>query len=80
MCKSNYKQNTLRHWYLGNYEWRGKNVLVAYGQFFNRPEIYEGMSGSTSIVQSVKINQEEKEYEIQTQHTLYHCSFDSCFF
>ena len=78
--ENQYKLNTLRHWYLADYEWNGENVLLAYGQFYNRPGFYEGMNGHTSIVQSVKIKQEEKEYEIQTMNTLYHCSFDSCFF
>ena len=75
-----YKLNTLRHWYLGEYEWRGEKVLLAYGQFYNRPGFYDGMNGHTSIVQTVKINHEEKEFEIQTMNNLYHCSFDSCFF
>ena len=78
--ESQYKRNTLRHWYLGEYEWRGEKVLLAYGQFYNRPGFYEGMNGRTSIVQTVKINHEEKEFEIQTMNNLYHCSFDSCFF
>ena len=77
---NHYKLNTLRHWYLDNYDWDGKKVLLAFGQFFNRPRIYEGMVGHTSIVQSVNINHEEKEFEILTMNTLYHCSFDSCFF
>lgn len=75
-----YKSNTLRHWYLANYEWHGKDVLLAYGQFFNRVHILDGTVGHTSIVQSVKINRDEKEFEIQTKNNLYHCSFDSCFF
>ena len=78
--ENQYKLNTLRHWYLDEYDWKGEKVLLAYGQFHNRPEIYEGMNGHTSIVQSVTINHEEKEFEIQTKNTLYHCSFDSCFF
>ena len=71
-----YKLYTLRHWYLDDYEWKGEKVLLAYGQFYNRPGFYEGMNGHTSIVQSVKINQEEREYEIQTMNNLYHCSFE----
>ena len=78
--ENQYKQNTLRHWYLGEYDWNDEKVLLVYGQFYNRPGIYEGMVGHTSIVQSVKINHEEKEFEIQTKNTLYHCSFDSCFY
>ena len=78
--KKQYKLNTLRHWYLADYEWKGEKVLLVWGQFYNRPGFYEGMNGHTSIVQSIKINQEEKEYEIQTKNNLYHCSFDSCFF
>lgn len=78
--ENQYKQNTLRHWYLDNYDWYGEKVLLAFGQFYNRPKFYDGMNGHTSIVQSVKINQEDKEYEIQTMNNLYHCSFDSCLF
>ena len=78
--KKQYNQNTLRHWYLGEYECNNEKLILAYGQFYNRPGFYEGMNGHTSIVQSVKINNEEKEFEIQTQNNLYHCSFDSCFF
>ena len=78
--ENQYKLNTLRHWYLDEYDWKGEKVLLAYGQFHNRPGIYEGMNGHTSIVQTVTINHEEKEFEIQTKNTLYHCSFDSCFF
>ena len=78
--ENQYKRNTLRHWYLGEYESNGEKRPMAFGQFFNRPGFYEGMNGHTSIVQSVKINQDEKEFEIQTKNTLYHCSFDSCFF
>lgn len=78
--ENQYKQNTLRHWYLGEYEWQGGKVLLAYGQFYNRPGFDEGMNGHTSIVQAVTINHEEKEFEIQTKNTLYHCSFDSCFY
>lgn len=78
--ENQYKQNTLRHWYLGEYEWNDEKVVLVFGQFFNRPGIYEGMVGHTSIVQSVKINHEEQEFEIQTENTLYHCSFDSCFY
>ena len=78
--ENQYKLNTLRHWYLADYEWKGEKVLLVWGQFYNRPGFYEGMNGHTSIVQSIKINQEEKEYEIQTKNNLYHCSFDSCFF
>lgn len=78
--KKQYNQNTLRHWYLGEYERNNEKLILAYGQFYNRPGFYEGMNGHTSIVQSVKINNEEKEFEIQTQNNLYHCSFDSCFF
>ena len=54
--ESKYKLNTLRHWYLGEYEWKGEKVLLAYGRFFNRPGLYEGMKGHTSVVQSVKIS------------------------
>ena len=78
--ESKYKLNTLRHWYLVEYEWLGGKVILGYGQFYNRPGFYEGMNGHTSVVQSVTINHEEKEFEIQTMNTLYHCSFDSCFF
>ena len=75
-----HKLNTLRHWYLGEYEWNGEKVELVYGQFFNRPGIYDGVVGHSSVVKSIKINRKEKEYEIQTNNTLYHCSFDSLFF
>ena len=78
--ENQYKRNTLRHWYLGEYESNGEKRPMAFGQFFNRTGFYEGMNGHTSIVQSVTINHEEKEFEIQTKNTLYHCPFDSCFF
>lgn len=78
--ENQYKRNTLRHWYLGEYAWNDEKVILAYGQFYNHPRIANGRNGHTSIVQSVKINQDEKEFEIQTKNTLYHCSFDSCFF
>ena len=65
--ENQYKLNTLRHWYLGEYEWNGEKILLVYGQFFNRPGIYEGMVGHTSTVQTVTINHEEKEFEIQTK-------------
>lgn len=52
--ENQYKQNTLRHWYLGEYDWNDEKVLLVYGQFYNRPGIYKGMVGHTSIVQSVK--------------------------
>ncbi len=48
--ENQYKLNTLRHWYLGEYEWRGEKVLLAYGQFYNRPGFYKGMNGHTSIL------------------------------
>ena len=37
--ENKYKQNTLRHWYLGEYEWNDEKVLLAYGQFYNRQRI-----------------------------------------
>ena len=39
--ENQYKQNTLRHWYLGEYDWNDEKVLLVYGQFYNRPGIYE---------------------------------------
>lgn len=35
--KKQYKQNTLRHWYLGEYERNNEKLILAYGQFYNRP-------------------------------------------
>ena len=43
--ENKYKQNTLRHWYLGEYEWNDEKVLLAYGQFYNRPRIANGRNG-----------------------------------
>ena len=75
-----YKKNTMRHWYVGNYEWEGKPYKMIFGQFFNREGFYDGMNGHSSVVQSITVNESEQEYEIQTMNTLYHCSFDSLLF
>lgn len=75
-----YKPYSLRHWYLGEYDWREEKVELIYGTFYNRPGFFDGENGHTSIVQSIKINKAEKEYEIQTKNNLYHCSFDSLLF
>lgn len=74
------KLYTLRNWYFGEFGWKDEKLIRAYGNFHNRPGYPEGTYGHTSVVQSVKINHEEKEYEIQTKNNLYHCSFDSCVF
>ena len=75
-----YKKNTLRHWFLASREFRNETVQVIHCQFYNRENFFDGTVGSTSIVKKITLNEEEKEYEIQTNNTLYHCSFDSIFF
>ena len=75
-----YKRNMMRHWYVGSVNYYGKNYYLILGQFFNRPGLYDGLNGHSSEVMSVKINEEEEEYEIQTRNTLYHCSFDTLLF
>jgi hypothetical protein len=78
--ESEYKENTLRNWFITDFEYQEKTCQIVTGNFHNRPGFYEGIHGQTSLIQDIKINLEEKEYEIQTLNTLYHCSFDSCFF
>ena len=75
-----YKENTIRHWFIGNFEYENKTYQVVYGNFYNRPRIYDGMSSRTSPIQEVKICPEENEYQIRTMNRVYHCSFESCFF
>lgn len=75
-----YKKNSMRHWHVGYCQWEGKLYRMAFGQFFNREGFYDGMNGHTSAVQSIRVNEAEQEYEIQTLNTLYHCSFDSLLF
>lgn len=76
----NFKLNTLRKWYVDEMEWYGKYYEVAFGAFFNRPGIYDFTIGHTSPVKEISIDYVEKEYLIQTENTLYHCAFESCFF
>lgn len=78
--ESVYKRNTMRHWHVGSVNYYGKDYYLILGQFFNRPGLYDGLNGHSSEVKSVKINEEEEEYEIQTRNTLYHCSFDTLMF
>jgi len=78
--ESQYKENTLRNWFITDFKYKEKIFQIVTGNFYNRPGFYEGMHGRTSPIQDVKINLEENEYEIQTLNTLYHCPFDSCFF
>lgn len=73
VLKKTYKENTMRHWFIKG----DKTNAVLVGNFFNKKGFHDGQSGKTTLVQSVTINEQKKEYEIQTQNTLYHCSFDS---
>ncbi len=75
-----YKKNTLRNWYVDTVEHNGKMYTMAFGVFFNRPGIRDYTNGHTSPVVKIMPDYEQKEYLIQTERTLYHCSFDSCFF
>ena len=77
---SKYKENTIRHWYISDFEYEDKIFQVVRGTFYNRPGFYEGLHTRTSPIQEVKVSMEEQEYEITTMNTVYHCSFDSCFF
>lgn len=78
--ESKYKENTIRHWYISDFEYEDKIYQVVRGTFYNRPGFYEGLHTRTSPIQEVKVSMEEQEYEITTMNTVYHCSFDSCFF
>lgn len=75
-----YKKNTLRNWYVDIIEHNGKMYTMAFGVFFNRPGIRDYTNGHTSPVIEITPDYEQKEFLIQTERTLYHCSFDSCFF
>ena len=78
--ESKYKENTIRHWYISDFEYEDKIYQVVRGTFYNRPGFYEGLHTRTSPIQEVKVSMKEQEYEITTMNTVYHCSFDSCFF
>lgn len=78
--ESKYKENTIRHWYISDFEYEDKIYQVVRGSFYNRPGFYEGLHTRTSPIQEVKVLMEEQEYEITTMNTVYHCSFDSCYF
>lgn len=80
MEKMSYKTNTMRNWFLLERDYYDEKVLVIHGQFYNRPKFFDGTVGTSSIIKEIKINEAENEYEIQTQNTLYHCSFDSILF
>lgn len=80
MSESKYKLNTMRHWYIFSKIYDDEKYYFISGQFFNRPGFYEGMLGSSSNIKSITLDEEEKEYKIQTKNTLYHCSFDSILF
>ena len=73
ILKNTYKKNTIQHWYINT----DKTNAVLVGSFFNKTGFQDGQNGKTSPIQSVAINKQEKEYEIKTANTLYHCSFDS---
>lgn len=75
-----YKVNTMRHWYISEEYYCDEKVPVIRGQFYNRKHFLDGTLGRTSIIHSIKKNDIEKEFEIQTHNTLYHCSYDSLFF
>ncbi len=75
-----YTQNTLKNWHVDTIEHHGKTYTLIFGVFFNRPGIYDYTIGHTSQIKNISIDYEQKAYLIQTKNTLYHCSFDSCFF
>ena len=75
-----YKKNTLKNWYVDIIEHHGKTYAMAFGVFLNRPGISDYTNGHTSPVVKITPDYEQKEYLIQTERTLYHCAFDSCFF
>lgn len=75
-----YPQNSLKNWHVDTIEHHGKTYTLIFGVFFNRPGIYDYTIGHTSPVENITIDYEQKTYLIQTKNTLYHCSFDSCFF
>lgn len=78
--ENQYKENTIRHWFIGDFEYENKTYQVVYGNFYNRQNCYDGMFSRTSPVQEVKICPEENEYQIRTMNRVYYCSFESCFF
>lgn len=77
LVKQAYKENSMKQWYIGNSEKGDKSAEIVFGIFFSRKGFPDGEKGYTSPIQSVTINEQEKEYEVQTVNTLYHCSFDS---
>lgn len=69
-----FKKNTVRSWFIKS---NSSKLNVMYGKAFNKEGVPNGHNVITSSIKSIIINEQEKEYEIQTQNTLYHCSFDS---
>ena len=57
--ESQYKENTLRNWFITDFKYHEKPYQIVTGNFYNRPGFYEGMHGRTSPIQDVKINLEE---------------------
>lgn len=78
--KQVYTQNTLKNWHVDTIEHFGKTYTLIFGVFFNRPGICDYTIGHTSQIKNISIDYQQKAYLIQTKNTLYHCSFDSCFF
>lgn len=74
-----YKPYSLRHWYLGEYDWRGEKVELIYGTFYNRPGFFDGENGHTSIVQSIKINKAEKNMKSKQRITYITAPLIHCF-
>ena len=75
--KQAFKNNLIRFWFIETYRGNGRNLDIMHGKVFNKEGISNGHSVDTTPVKSVTINEDEKEYEVQTENTLYHCSFDS---
>ena len=71
------KENSIKQWYIGKPEKGNRSAEIVFGFFFSREGAPDGKKGHTSPIRSVTTNEREREYEIQTENTLYHCSFDS---
>ena len=54
--ESEYKENTLRNWFITDFEYQEKTCQIVTGNFHNRPGFYEGIHGQTSLIQDKKIN------------------------
>ena len=57
---SKYKENTIRHWYISDFEYEDKIYQVVRGTFYNRPGFYEGLHTRTSPIQEVKVSMKEQ--------------------